>query len=156
MKKLLFILLVCFGTGLFAQKIDLNSKDSALLNQAFDAYPQMHQAFYQYSAMDVEKSAGKIADALGKIEDKDLAKKLKFSIETLKTIKSSKSEAENKNALHLVSMALIHLQGQYKVNKNYQSFYCPMVKKKWLQPQGEELMNPYSSAMPHCGEQISE
>ena len=34
--------------------------------------------------------------------------------------------------------------------------YCPMSKRSWLQPQGEEVGNPYhGSSMPKCGKLLS-
>ena len=67
------------------------------------------------------------------IEDKEIAKLLKFLISKLYEIRTSNPrEGSNKN-YHRVSIALIHIFNKYDVASNHKAYSCPMVKKIGIQ-----------------------
>lgn len=122
---------------------------------ALEANEALHGSFFNYKGEDVESNAQSLKKAIDAIEDKEIAKLLKFSSAKLTEIKSaSDREANNKN-YHLVSMALIHIMNTYDVGSKYNAYSCPMVKKKWIQNSSKKtkVHNPYAPNMPHCGSQ---
>lgn len=137
-----------------AKKIVVNKSDLAHLDKAMDRYHQLHQSFVQYNETKVTQLAKEIKSEIEAIRDEELKKLLSFSAKTLGEMAMKSSEEQNKSRFHLISMAFINVVSKYQITKNYQSFYCPMVKMKWLQPEGEELQNPYSAEMVSCGEKI--
>ena len=61
---------------------------------------------------------------------------------------------ESKEAMNTVSQGMLVVLEKHAPNKDYARFYCPMVKKYWIQNKTKikKVMNPYaSSSMPHCG-----
>lgn len=172
MKKLLGFLLIALSLGLFSQvnqhnhaamsdhsmqsesKIVVNKSDLSHLDRALENYRLLHQAFAQYNGEKIHDIALKMKVDLDALQDKELVKLLSFSAKTLGKFSANARPEENKTRFHVLSMALIHVANKYQLTKSYQSFYCPMVKMKWLQPEGEELHNPYSSEMPSCGEKL--
>jgi hypothetical protein len=60
----------------------------------------------------------------------------------------------NKKSFNTVSQGILVVLDKYSHNKNYARYFCPMVKKYWIQniSKSEKVMNPYASTtMPHCG-----
>ena len=54
---------------------------------------------------------------------------------------------------HLFTKNLMNLEGEHSFSSEYSVYYCPMVKKNWLQStaKSDEVRNPYDSSMPKCG-----
>lgn len=120
---------------------------------ALEANESLHGSFFKYDAKDVESNALKLKNAIDAIEDKEVAKLLKFSKGKLSEIKASNDRETNNKNYHLVSMALIHIVNKYDVGSKYNAYSCPMVKKKWVQNSTKmaKVHNPYAPNMPHCG-----
>ncbi len=119
----------------------------------FEKNETLHQAFFNYNGQNIEEASKGLLEALGKISNKEISKLLKFSSQKLSEINASKSQEENNQNYHLISMALIHLINKYDLGPGYNAYSCPMVKKKWVQNDKKttEIQNPYHSGMPHCG-----
>jgi len=134
-------------------KIALDAKGKKEVTFALKQYEGLHAAFFNYAAASVEENAKKLNQALAKISNPEVAKLLTFSRTKLGEIKQGNSREDNDQAYHLVSMALIHVMQKYDVGGDYQAYYCPMVKKKWIQnvALAKEVENPYAPNMPHCG-----
>ena len=124
---------------------------------ALEANEALHSSFFKYDAKAVESNAMKLKKAIDAIEDKEVAKLLKFSKSKLSEIKASNDRDTNNKNYHLVSMALIHIVNKYDVGSKYNAYSCPMVKKKWVQNSSKmaKVHNPYAPEMPHCGSQDS-
>lgn len=142
MKILLFTL--AFGLGLFA-----NEK----LDAAIEANIELQQAFFEYDADKVQSKAADLRKKILEIQDPEISKKLSFAVSKLTEIKSSNTRDQNNEALHITSTALIHLMKKEKANSKYKAYFCPMVKKNWIQntEDTKKVMNPYAPEMPHCG-----
>jgi hypothetical protein len=71
----------------------------------------------------------------------------------LSKIKKAASLKENNKYYHFANVFLVQLINTYDFGKKYQAYYCPMVRKKWIQniSKIEKVHNPYDSSMPHCG-----
>lgn len=118
---------------------------------------QLHQSFFKYDKNLVEQNARKLKDVIGKIKNEEVSKLLSFSRKQLGEIKSSHDRGINNNHYNLVSMALIHIVNTYDLGSKYNSYSCPMVKKKWIQNSAKmaKVHNPYAPQMPHCGSKDS-
>ena len=70
--------------------------------------------------------------------------------ELAQAVEKSRDIAGARRAFGLLSDEMIKVQ---KATKGARPavYYCPMVKKSWLQPKGQ-VGNPYDSAMALCGE----
>jgi predicted RNA-binding Zn-ribbon protein involved in translation (DUF1610 family) len=122
---------------------------------ALEANEVLHISFFNYDAKTVEANAMKLKNAIDAIEDKEVAKLLNFSKTKLSEIRASNDRDINNKNYHLVSMALIHIVNKYDVGSKYNAYFCPMVKKKWIQNSSKmaKVHNPYAPEMPHCGSQ---
>lgn len=118
---------------------------------------KLHQSFFTYNAATVESNANALKEAISSIEDKEIAKLLKFSSSKLSEIKASNDRDKNNKLYNLVSMALIHVINKYDIGNEYNAYSCPMVKMKWIQNSKKlaKVHNPYAPEMPHCGAQDS-
>lgn len=161
MKKIVALSFLVFQLLTFqsfaAEKTQLDVTDKNELDSVLSSYEKLHQSFFQYDAKSAQKIAGEMVATIAKIKNKDVVKLLEFSKKTLSEITESKSRDDNNQNLHLVSMALGHVINKYEVSGKYNVFYCPMIKKKWIQntEKSSEVNNPYAPEMPHCGGQES-
>lgn len=91
--------------------------------------------------------------SLKSISDEEILKKLEYSFTKLESIKADNERSKNNENYHVVSMTLIHLLNKYKPSTDYESFTCPMVKKKWIQNirKSPNVENPYAPEMKSCG-----
>jgi hypothetical protein len=135
------------------KKKSLSATEKKKLEAVYAANEELHKAFFKYDAKTVETKAQALAEAVAKIEDKELSKLLSFSQKKLKDITASKSREDNNKSYHTVSMALIHVLKKFDVGSTYAAYSCPMVKKKWVQNTKKmaKVHNPYAPEMPHCG-----
>jgi hypothetical protein len=122
-----------------------------------DANETLHNSFFKYEADKVEESAIKLDSTISLVKDSDITKLLKYSKTILSKIKAVNTRDINNQHYHMVSMALIHIVNTYDIGGKYNSYSCPMVKKKWLQSskESDEINNPYAPDMPHCGRKES-
>lgn len=122
-----------------------------------EANEALHTSFFKYEASKVAKSAKELNGKISLIKDMELSKLLKYSQTMLAKMVSKSTRDENNQNYHMVSMALIHIVNTYDIGDKYNSYSCPMVKKKWLQSakNSSEVNNPYAPNMPHCGRKES-
>mgnify|MGYP000002837158 FL=1 len=88
------------------------------------------------------------------IKDEKIAKTLNYTKKKLGEISKSDDIKVNKEAMNTVSQGILVVLEKHAPNKNYARYYCPMVKKYWIQniTKSEEVVNPYAGDyMPHCG-----
>ena len=119
-------------------------------------YENLHQAFFKYDQKKILTLAKDLSDSLKKIEDEKVQKQLEK--DNLYKYLESFSKAQNReiqnSLLNSISKKLfdILIEGD-KENKEYSLYYCPMVKKYWLQNtiKISEVQNPYAPEMPNCG-----
>ena len=133
----------------------LNDSAKKSVITVLEANEELHNSFFKYDGKKVESAAKKLKSAIDNVSDSEVSKLLKFSKTKLGEISSSKSRDDNNQNYHLVSMALIHIVNTYDVGTKYNTYSCPMVKKKWLQNSKKmaKVHNPYAPNMPHCGSQ---
>jgi hypothetical protein len=145
--KILNVFLVLFSISTFAG------------NEAFDktlgSYEKLHKAFFDNDLEKVKSSAGELLASIDAIKDEKIGKTLDYTKKKLSELKEAKSLDDGKDRFGVISRGLLVVLEKHAPNKSYAKYYCPMVKKYWIQniTVSEKVMNPYaSSSMPHCGE----
>lgn len=145
MKKLLLLLFMLLGTSAQADES---------FNKVLSQYEELHQAFFENKLEKVHESAKKVLSSLEAIKDEKLAKPLTYTRKKLQEVSTAKTLEEGHEAFNTVSQGILLVLEKHAPNGDYARYYCPMVKKYWIQnvSQSEKVMNPYaSSTMPHCG-----
>lgn len=131
----------------------LSSELKNELINLFKVNEKLYASFYDYDGALVEENAKRLRNSISKISDPMIKKLLKDSKSRLDKIKSKNPRKLNDNNYHMVSMTLINLLNRFDFSSDYQAYYCPMVKKKWLQNSVKTTRanNPYAPKMKHCG-----
>jgi hypothetical protein len=139
------------------RKLD-NVKKSIVLNrsfgQALSLYEKLHQSFFDNNLKAIKASAKSLLEAIEAIENEKISKVLSFSKTKLSLMIDSKNLETSRSAMNIVSQAMLIVLEKHVPNKNYARYYCPMVKKYWIQniSDSDKVMNPYAAdTMPHCG-----
>jgi hypothetical protein len=124
-------------------------------NNALKKYELVAQAFFDQKNEQVKKNVKSLLEAIDKIQDEKVSKTLKYSKAKLNEILKSDDNEKNKEAFSTISQAFNVVLTKFAGNKNYMRYYCPMVKKYWIQnvkKTGDKTYNIYaSSSMPNCG-----
>lgn len=149
--KYLLAILFCFN--IFAAKEAIDKTTTETMVKALELNEALHAAYFTYNAESVEKSATAVISELEKIKNKKLKTNLDKALGHLKKIKKSVKREDNNKFYHLASVYLIRIINKYDLGPKYQPYYCPMVRKKWIQniSKQEKVHNPYDPTMPHCG-----
>lgn len=152
----IFSLIVSFNTYCKESRVKLNSKQLKEVLVSLEQNEVLHSSFFEYDAKAVEQNALLLSKVIKKITHKEISKMLKFSLTKLALITSKAKRDENNNNYHLFSMAMIYIVNKYEVGR-YNSFSCPMVKKKWIQNSAKTkgVRNPYAPEMKRCGSKDS-
>lgn len=117
------------------------------------AYEELHQSFFEFDKAKVTASAMKLVSLAKNIQDEKLKSKLISAVESLKSIENSMDREKMNEQFHLFTKKLMSFDGEHNFSSEYSVYYCPMVKKSWLQStsKSDEVRNPYDSSMPKCG-----
>ena len=152
-KSIYLIIIATLCSSVFARTVLKGSDQKSVLN-LLKINESLHEHFFDYKAELVEEDAKRLAQAIAKIERKEIKELLKESEVELKKIKASTDREENNISYHKASLGLVKLLEEYNPGKKYNSYSCPMVKKKWVQNSETKLRvhNPYAPEMPHCGQ----
>lgn len=149
----LFLVLLLLSSSAFANRIELDKKVTSELVSVLKSNEAVHAAFFKYDGAKIEAKAKLMSLEIDKISDKNIHEMLKFAKQKLAGLKKSNTKKDNNLNYHIVSSALIFLLNKYDLGKEYNSYSCPMVKKKWIQNSTkiDEVSNPYADYMPNCG-----
>jgi predicted RNA-binding Zn-ribbon protein involved in translation (DUF1610 family) len=133
--------------------LDEKSKNEVI--SLYAANEKLFDAFFEYDSKKIEAEAKNLIQAIDKISHKEIKKLLEFSKTKLLELKKDNEQKRNNHNYNLISMAMIHVLSKYDLGDTYNAYYCPMVKKKWIQnsKKVKKVSNPYDSRMPHCGSQ---
>ncbi len=159
MKTLLVILGLLSSFALFSQtsgkRAVLDEKSKTELLTIFKMNEKLHDAFFKSDFVAAEKHALELKKSIDNLKNSEIKKALTFSASKLADIKASNSRSVNNKNYHLFSSALIYQLNKYDIGNEYDAFYCPMEKKKWIQNAKKHagVMNPYATEMPTCGNQ---
>lgn len=169
MKKIILCLLISVAGNSFAsgnmeehnheahEKMGSELKESESFNLVLTEYEKLNQAFISNKNQEVKKNAKSVIAAIDKVDDKTISKTLQFSKKKLEEILKSDDIKANQEAFNTVSQGIHVVLSKYAGNKKYARYYCPMVKKYWIQnieKTKDKVYNPYASTtMPDCGSQ---
>lgn len=155
MRNYLTILLLGLALGISSLQAQTapttKAKDEIL--KVLELNEDLHQAFFKNGPRQIELKAQELTKAVKGISDPAIEKLLSHSRKQLEEIKAERDREENNQSYHQFSMALMYVLETYNIGNDYQAYYCPMVKKKWIQNSKKvtEVQNPYMPDMPSCG-----
>jgi hypothetical protein len=146
--KFIIVITFMFMTSLLAN-------DQATFEDALKSYEQLHQSFFDGNLAKVNSNAKALMGKLLQLESSEIKSKLTYAQKKLNELEGAQDLEKAKDAMNIVSQALLIILEKDLPNKNYDRYYCPMVKKYWIQnvSKNDKVYNPYASqSMPHCGE----
>ena len=155
MIKYLLLIIFLFSINTFSaekKKFDPKLKSEVLL--VLEENEKLHASFFKYNGSKVEKNTKSVITIINKVTHPELKKLFAFSKARLKSITSKRNREDNNKSYHIFSMALIYIMKTYELGDDYQGFWCPMVRKQWVQniKKQAKVHNPYAPSMPNCGE----
>ena len=132
----------------------LDSRLKGSLIELLKSNEALHEAFFGYDSKVLAQRAKALAGKISRIEDKKLKKVFKRSVKILLKIKASEDKEKNYHYYWLVNKSLVEVLKTYDLGSTYNVYYCPMLKKHWVQnsTKKNKVHNPYAGDyMPHCG-----
>ncbi len=108
----------------------------------FSKYESVRQSLLKGSLADAQKSAAALATEARNAKNTAVAEKAD-ALAKAADLKAARS------SFGPLSDEMLKVREAAKGDKP-SVYYCPMVKKSWLQPKGE-VGNPYDAAMEKCG-----
>lgn len=156
MKILITMCMLLFSiTGFTKERIALPESEMAEMTKLLELNTELHKSYFHYNAPKAQQNAAKIATAIDKLSNSEIKKMLNFAKAKLLDVKVSNGREDNNKNLNMYSMALTHILKKYKLAPGYNSFYCGMEKKTWVQ-KGNKVKNPFNDSMPGCGTKKTE
>jgi ribonucleotide reductase beta subunit family protein with ferritin-like domain len=164
MKKLFYLVtLFCFSFLIFSSwakdsRRPLGSELKTQLMKVFEQNEKLHAAMFKYNKEKLVQETTLFKKLLREIKASDLSKQLTPALSSADELISSQDKAKDNESYHRLSLVLVKIIESYNLGSTYNIFYCPMVKKRWVQnsQKMKKVHNPYAPEMPHCGGQISE
>ncbi len=155
--KIVLLLIVALSSLGQTERVKLEGNVKSEIAKVFEANEKLYDEFFEYDGVKVQSAAISLKTEMSKISNPEISKLLQFANTKLEEIKEGNSKEDNFKAYNIISMALIHINSKYDFGKKYNSYYCPMVKKKWLQNdiKVSGVKNPYSDSMRDCGSKES-
>jgi len=156
--KIIIALSILFSFNIFAKRKTLKPSQKDQIVKVLEENEKLHAAFFDYSKEKVLKEARTLESMVKKVSNKELSNILEKIKGGLKKINKTSSREENNEAYAVVSANLVYIVNTYDVGEKYNSYSCPMVKKKWVQnsKKMKRVHNPYAPEMPHCGQRDSD
>ena len=150
-----YLFLICLCSFVFAQnraKLDIETKKTVI--EALKANESLHQSFFKYNGENIDKNTKLVISKIELIKDKKISKKLKLAKTYLKAISKAKTQKDNYGFYSRFSELITSVVKSYDLGKEYNVYYCSMLKMSWVQNavKLKKVHNPYASYMPHCGE----
>lgn len=135
------------------QELSMDVKSQ--LREVYRRNDKLYQLFVEEKYDQVEEQAKKVAEAIDDIENQDVTQLLNFTKKNLRDLEGELDVEVLQEAYSMISTALIHVLKTYDIGPGYNAYYCPMVKKRWVQNSMEvkEIQNPYDKSMRMCGDQ---
>lgn len=129
-------------------------QDKKAFTKALSTYEKLHDAFFKNNLKDIQKYSGELAKELKKITGKEIAEKIEYTKKKVASLEKADSIEVAQKDFNVVSQGMLMVLDRFIPNKSYARYYCPMVKKYWIQniSESDKVMNPYAAdTMPHCG-----
>jgi hypothetical protein len=159
MKTLIISLLLSMTLPVYSHGPDKNGNHPALspaeknlFLQVLKKNDELYNSLLKANQDDVEKSARTLAGLLKKSGAENIGP-LSKTLPALDKISGKNSKETNLKAYEEFLPPLIELVKTHKPDSNYQIYYCPMVKKNWIQDQrtNSTVKNVFAQEMLECG-----
>lgn len=163
MKTLLMILYlalcshVSYGDGA-EKRVKLKREKTTKILDVFKVNEDLLMSFFNYNEEDILRDKEKLSQSLGKVPQGIIDTEIKQIKVSLIEIKKENKKLKNYAAYHVISEVLAKVVEKYDLGGTYNVYYCPMIKKKWVQNSLnlKKVYNPFAPEMPHCGGQLTE
>jgi len=161
--KFLIISLLLISTGAWSQASThhhnnkglqkLGDTELKLLRIVLKKNDELFNALLKENQNEVEGAARTLGGILNKIKTPSL-KRLQASKTDLSKISGDNSKEQNLKAYEGFVVALVDAVENYQPDSNYYVFFCPMIKKSWIQDvrTNRSVKNVFAQSMLECGE----
>jgi Spy/CpxP family protein refolding chaperone len=131
---------------------ELSMDVKSQLREVYRRNDKLYDLFVKEKYAQVEKQAKEVAEAIEKIDNKEVTQLLNFTKKNLNDLEGELDVEVLHEAYSMISTALIHVLKTYDIGPGYNAYFCPMVKKHWIQNsmQVTEVQNPYDKSMRKC------
>jgi hypothetical protein len=149
-----FYLTLGIWIGILGISLNAQANDKDSFNKALKTYEKVHDAFFKRDLKTAQKFSSQLEKELSQIKEPEHTKLLAPVMKRVKSLRETKDVEEAHDDFHVISVGMLGVLDRAMPNKSYARYYCPMVKKYWIQniTESEKVMNPYASdTMPHCG-----
>ncbi len=132
----------------------LKAAEKTAVTSILDKNDELFNAFLKKDNALVEKKAKALSEAASQAK-MGILKDIQAQTGKLSTISGSKSHEANMEAYESFLKPLIKFVQTYEVDKKFNIFSCPMVKKSWIQDTSvnKDVQNIYAMEMLECGTQ---
>lgn len=132
----------------------LNASEKAAMTNILNKNDELFNAFLKKDNALIEKTAKALAVVTSQYKMASF-KDIHAEASKLSSIKASKSREANLDIYEAFLQPLIKFVQTYEVDKKFNVFSCPMVKKAWLQDTSvnKDVRNVYAMEMLECGTQ---
>ncbi len=150
MKSIIISLFLVFST--FAKEA-VTEKEKKQMIELLTQNEMLFENYFSYNPEAIDKEAKELLKKFAAIESKKFKADIDRGKKYLEKISKSASREDNNKNYHLTNSFLIKIMNKYDFGPKYQAYYCPMVRKKWIQnvEVKSRVHNPYDPSMPHCG-----
>lgn len=130
----------------------LPDSDMKILKVILKKNDDLYNVLLKNNQEDVEKSANIMSNIL-KAAKSQTFQSLRESSSSLQKILKSNSKEQNLKFYENFVSPLVELVRKHQPDPNYQIYYCPMVKKNWIQDQrtNSTVKNVFAQEMLECG-----
>jgi hypothetical protein len=133
-----------------------NKKLKDQLKKILKLTTHLHKSFFIYTPSKIKKIAKQLHNEIISIKDTSFSKifkDLELAKFCLLLTKDNERKASNEAYALIAKNLAFQLVEKYELDNAYQTFYCPMVRKYWVQLKIEKAVvyNPYAPEMPNCG-----
>lgn len=159
MKILSFLFVVlCMSSVIAKEKTKLPDTVKSSVLVLLEKNDVLHDKFFTYNANDVASEVKNVLNLIAKDQKVfSSSQALDLEIQKVKNLllklAPSQTEDENKKNFSLANALLVNVINSYDLGEKYKAYYCPMVRKKWIQDVSKKakVQNPYDASMPECG-----
>lgn len=132
----------------------LNASEKTAITSILNKNDELFNAFLKKDNALVEKTAKALVEVTSQYKMASF-KDIQAQASKLSSIKASKSREANMDIYEAFLRPLIKFVQTYEVDKKFNVFSCPMVKKSWLQDTSvnKDVRNVYAMEMLECGTQ---
>lgn len=132
-----------------------SAASSPELNLVLEKNDALFSEFLMASPQALEKRASELHQAIAKAKSQDV-KGLLAAAGNLTKIKNKLSKDDNLALYHEFMKNFAEVIKKSNVSKTHAVFYCPMVKKYWVQniTQNRDVKNVFAQEMLECGSEV--